>query len=936
MRTLCFIMNSKGVLMADTKSITNFVHLHVHSDYSLKQSCASIEKLIAKASELGMKSLALTDSDNMSGVPYFYKSCNDEGIKPIIGQEFKIKDRASCETLKLFKLVLLCQNETGYRNLCKLSSISYDKVSSAIKTPYIIWEELQKYHEGLICISGGVEGEFSQLFLEEKYDEAILRAKEYKELFGKNCFYLELQNHGFKTERFAIRILDLLSKELDLKLIATNDIYYISKEDAKAQEVLSCISQQTKINEPHKRLGDSFRLPEEDSSEWYFKSKEEMAELFSDYPDAIENTGKIAEMCNLIIKKYTQAEVIDNLPQIRELEDKSNADKFLRKQVFLGLEARYGVITKEIKERADYELDIITGKKFTNYFLFIWDLIRWAKSRLAIVYGSGSATGSIVNYALGITDIDPLRYGLHFERFINPKRDFFPFIDIDVDDEHEDEIIEHLRKEYGYNCVSNIINYDTLTTREILACVGSVLQIPYPEITKLKYCIPDSLYSKLDDAFTEQDWRKDNGKLLPYKDDPRYTELFDITRRLERIKYYKIFHDSDIVICNNEISNYVPIAKDCRSLKPYTQYTKEEIHDNGLLEYGFGAWDAITLIRYIENFINQYKHPEEVLFSAGKINNDQETYELFASGKTDGFPFFNGVPMQEYLRKLKPNCIEDLTALYTLYRHHSMDFIPMLISGKHNPEKIKYLDDSLRPVLAETYGMIVYQEQVMKILQIVAGYDLAEAEIIRRDLGKRKLEVIQNRKKDFIARALKNGYNKECAEEIFKKLEIDAVYSFCKAHAISYTKVAYQIAYLKVHYPVEFIAAQLNLKISMTGLSYWGDSIWRNGISCWLNQAKEMRVKVEKPNLNNDGVYFDIKNNRVLYGLKGLKGVSENLAKTIVAERELNGLYKSSKDFTTRMLKRIHDYDKSIYKTSQEFMEEDNEALLEDLGKNYL
>ena len=797
--------------MIDKKMTTNFVHLHVHSDYSLMQSCATIDKLISKASELGMKSLAITDTGNMRGVPYFYEQCNEKGIKPIIGQEFRIKDKTACETLKLFKLVLLCQNETGYRNLCKLSSISYDKLSSAIKTPYFTWEELQKYHEGLICISGGTEGEISQLLLKEKYDEAIIRAKEYKELFGKNCFYLELQNHGFKTERLAIQKMDLLSKELNLNLVATNDIHYISKEDAKAQEVLSCISHHVTINGPHKKLGDDFRVPEdEDSAEWYFKSQREMTELFSDFPEAIENTSKIAEMCNLTIKKYTQAEVMDNLPQIKELEDKSKADEFLRKQVFSGLETRYGVITKEIQERADYELDIITRRNYTNYFLILWDLIKWAKSKMAIGPGRGSAPGSIVNYALGITEIDPLRYGLHFERFINPKRNpgySFPDIDTDVEYKYKDEIIEHLRQEYGNNCVSYIISFNSLIAKAALSDVGRVLDIPLREINELKNCIPERPYAKLDDAFSESDWLEDNGKLIPYKDNPRYTELFDIAKRLEFVKRATGIHASAIVISKNEISNYLPIAKDFNSLKSCTQYTKEELHDNGLMEYDFLCWDAISLIRYTGDFINHNKKCGEELFSASKITNDQKTYELFASGNTDDIPFFDSDSMKKNLRELKPDRIEDLAALSALYRPGPMKYIPMLISGKQHPEKIKYLDESLKPVLAETYGVIVFQEQVMSILQIVAGYDLAEADLIRRVLGKRNYELILHHKNDFVERAFKNGYSKECASKIFEELIKYTSYAFSKAHAISYTTVAYQLAYLKAHYPVKFKAS---------------------------------------------------------------------------------------------------------------------------------
>lgn len=807
------ISNSKEMTVMSNSS---FVHLHVHSDSSSFLSCAKIDDLVEKAKVLNMTALAITDTGNMSGVPYFKLCCNQNEIKPIIGQEFYVKGFNANNSNSLYKLVLLCQNETGYKNLCKLSSASYEEVTSEEILPRINWQLLNKYHKGLICLSGGAEGEIAQLLLDGKEEVASNIARKYKELLDDECFYIELQNHKFTKEQIVIKKLAALAHELNIPLVATNDIYYLEKEDSKAQEVLSCIGQNTTLSEPHKKLGDKIRESEENNSEWYFKSQEEMSILFADYPEALENTVKIADICNLEIKEYTSQECIENLPCIKIPEEfhkyaddtKRNQNDYLRFLVEQGLKNRYETITKQIQERADYELDIIFQKNFTGYFLILWEIVSWAKSTwdnvnncekpyIPIGPGRGASPESLINYALGITEIDPLKYNLYFERFINSVRDNLPDIDIDVDDDYRELIIQHLRDLYGEQCIKNIIVIGTLNASDALSKVGQVLRLPSSEIAKIKDAIPDYPRATFADIFDSQN-----------KYIARYKDLFDIANRLERVKIYTDLHASGILIHKTGADSCIPFAKDSCYLKRCTQYPYE-LETVGLIKFDFLGFRTLTLIRHTEELINTGIRPEDEKFSVSTIDeNDSKTFELFKHGDTAEIYLFDSPSMKKLLMEFQPDTIEDLAVLNSLYRPGNMEYIPQIMNGKCHPEKINYIDDFLKDILAETYGIIVYQEQIMNMLQVVAGYSLSEADIIRRELGKRRADLVSSRKREFIARVVQKGYAESKAEELFKEIYAKVAYAYNKSHAIAYTKLSYQTAYLKAHYPAEFAEAE--------------------------------------------------------------------------------------------------------------------------------
>lgn len=875
----------------------NFVHLHVHSDYSLLDSCCKLDSLIAKAKSLNMPALALTDHGNMFGVLNFEHICHANGINPIVGCEFYVgDDHTKQEKTKYGKhnyhLILLCENETGYKNMSWLCS-NANTEGQYFGKPRIDFEMLKERHEGLICLTACIAGELPQTLIndtEEAAEELILK---YKNLFGPDHYYIELQDHGLPEQKEINPKLIKLAKKLDVPLVVTNDIHYMEKEDAEAQDALRCIGfKQLLSDRDRQTMGDG-------RTEWYFKTEEEMRQLFPDLPEAYENTIKIANMCNLTIHQYSTPELKNCLPrfelpeQFQKHEDYTkNQDDYVRYIVEKGLRMRYPEITPEIRDRAEYELGIIFKMGFSGYFLIVWEFINWAKEhKKPIGPGRGSGAGSLVAYSMTITDIDPFRFGLIFERFLNPERVSMPDFDIDMDFDYRQDIIEHTRQLYGEEQVGHIVTFGTLKPKQCIADVGRVLNIPLSEVNILKSCIPDSPKAKLKDAFAEPTEKfPDGGKLIPFKDDPRYQKLFELARKLEGVNRNTGLHASGMVISLTPLPDWAPIFKDPKTGEVGVQYTMDIIEPCGLVKFDYLGLKTLSLIRYAENIINKHKKIEAPEFDCSKVSeSDPKTFELFQRGDSVAVFQFESPGMQKILREFKPEKLEDLVALNALYRPGPMDYIPNYIDGKWKPETIHYPDPCLEGILKETYGVMVYQEQVMQVSQKIAGFSLGGADMLRRAMGKKKPEVMAAKQVEFEEGAVKQGFTKEHAAEIFTIMIPFAGYGFNKSHAAAYSVLAYRTGFLKANYPAEFMAANLTNEITST-----------DGLPEYIEEARRMGIPVDAPDVNRSDVVFDVVDGRIVFGLKGIKGMGDGAARAIVKERETNGPFKSFIDFVKR------------------------------------
>lgn len=773
-----------------------FIHLHNHTDYSLMDSIASIPKYIEKACQCGMASLAITDHGNMSGAISFYKACRHAGINPIIGTEFNIaeEDRHRRKNKNSYYLVLLAMNEAGYHNMMKLNSIAYTENYN--KEPRITKEILSRYSNDLICLSAGLEGEISQLLLSDNYEKAKDSAFWYKNLFGDR-YYLELQDHGLKEEKKVNKLLAQLSHELDIPLVCTNDIHYIEKRDWNVHDTLFCIKTKSKKSDKNRRRYQK--------GQYYFRAPEEMAKLFSWCPEAVENTEKIAERCNLEIKFPGPVSPEYTIPH--EFKDKAEYLTYLANE---GLKKRYPVISEEIQQRLDYELGIIIPKGYADYFLVVWDYVRWAKTHDILVGpGRGKFAGSLVAYSLAITDVDPIKYDLLFEGFINPERVSLPDIDVDFCPDDLPEIINYVTELYGKQNVGRIICFEKMKISTIIKDVANVLDIPKNEIREI--CSYISYYPNLKGAFA----RNPKLKLIKAKGGV-YKELFDTAQRLEGLIGNLFPHPTGVVIGRKPLDSYVPLYANPKTGAISTQYDMFEIGDCGLVKMDFVGFKELTLIKHTVELIHK-KKPD---FDITKIDeHDKKTFNMLANGDSKGVFQFESSGMFNVLQKAKVSTIEELIAINALYRPGPIMLIDQYIDSKNGVIPVKYPDPSLEAVLKNTYGVIVYQEQVMRIAQIIAGYTLGQADILRRDMGKRKREKLAEQLLRFKAGAVKNGFTEEHAEEIFHILEQFAGYSFNKSHAVAYSIIAYQTAFLKANYPDEFYAAmrdvdKINCEIS--------------------------------------------------------------------------------------------------------------------------
>ena len=889
--------------------VAQFVHLHVHSDYSLLDSCCKLDQLVAKAKRLNMPALALTDHGNMFGVLNFEKLCHVNGINPIVGCEFYVgddhlKQERTKYGKKNYHLVLLCENETGYKNMSWLCSDANTE-GQYFGKPRIDFEMLKKRHEGLICLSACVAGELPQTLLNDTEEAAEQLITKYRDLFGPDRYYIELQDHGLPEQKEINEKLIRLARKLNVPLVVTNDIHYIEKEDAEAQDALRCIGFKNLLNEPHQTMGDG-------RTEWYFKTEEEMRRLFPEVPDAYENTIKIANMCNLTIHQYSTPELKGCLPRFelpkefqRHDDYTKNQDDYVRYLVEKGLRMRYKEITPKIRARAEYELGIIFKMGFSGYFLIVWEFINWSKSTwdnvnnkpkpyIPIGPGRGSGAGSIVAYTMTITDIDPFRYNLLFERFLNPERVSMPDFDIDMDFDYRQDIIQHTRDLYGDPQVGHIVTFGTLKPKQCIADVGRVLGIPLAEVNMLKACIPDSPKAKLKDAFhpTEKFPAPEGGQLEPYLEDPRYTKLFELAKKLEGVNRNTGLHASGMVIGLTALPDWAPIFKDPKTGEVGVQYTMDIIEPCGLVKFDYLGLKTLSLIRYAEEIINRHKKPEDPVFSvAEQSESDSETFDMFCKGDSVAVFQFESPGMQKILRQVGPRCIEELVALNALYRPGPMDYIPQYIDGKWKPETVHYPDPCLEDLLKETYGVMVYQEQVMQVSQKIAGFSLGGADMLRRAMGKKKPEVLMGKKKEFIEGAIAQGFTEQHAADIFEIMIPFAGYGFNKSHAAAYTVLAYRTGYLKCHYPAEFMAANLTNELTST-----------DGVPQYLSECKRMGLKVLPPDINKSYSEFDVDNGDVIFAFRGMKGMGKEAADAIVREREEHGQYKSFMDFLERCL----------------------------------
>jgi DNA polymerase-3 subunit alpha len=857
--------------------MTDFVHLHVHTDFSLLDGAASVDSLAEKAAALGMKHLAITDHGNMFGVLKFREACEKRGVHPIIGSEFYMTPGSRLErsktvedkTEKNFHLVLLAKNGEGYQTLIKLSSYSYTE--GFYYKPRIDEELLIKHHQGLIGLSACVSGEIPRLILNSSLEAAEKRALWFQDLLGTGNFYLELQDHTLPIQKKANDGIIEISKRTGIPLVVTNDIHYLEREDAAAQDLLLCISTQRKKNdEKRMRFG---------SDEFYFKTGDEMAALFPDFPEAVTNTLKIAEQCKTEIPKPGPL-----LPDFDIPEGFPDADAYLRHLTLEGLGQRYPDRAEAVRDRAEYELEVIIKMGFTGYFLIVADFITWAKEHdIPVGPGRGSGAGSIVAYALKITDIDPLKYNLLFERFLNPERVSMPDFDVDFCNERREEVINYVTRKYGQNRVGQIVTFGTLKAKAVLKDVARALGFSIEESNMITKLVPEDPKMTLEKALEQEP------KLKELEQDPAYQELFAAARKLEGKNRHNSLHAAGIVIGKTDLTDYVPLCWDPKTQAVASQYTMDLIEDQGLVKMDFLGLKTLDLIKNTVALIRR-RGGEYANFMIETIpEDDKATYQMLGEGKSAGIFQFESGGMQKILKDAKPNKIEDLIALNALYRPGPMDYIPQFIESKMGRQSIEYPDPCLEDILKETYGVIVYQEQVMQVAQRIAGYSLGQADILRRAMGKKKKEAMIKEKEKFLAGAKKNGFKASDADRIFEILIPFAGYGFNKSHAAAYSVVAYQTAYLKANFPAEFMAANLTNEIAH------GDKL-----PDYIDEARKMGLSIDPPDINRSDVSFSVVDGRIAYGFLGIKGLGEGAAREIVAGRQ-EGPYKNFMDFLERV-----------------------------------
>ena len=856
-----------------------FTHLHVHTEYSLLDGSSKIKEITSRAKELGMKSLAITDHGVMYGVIDFYKAAKEVGIKPILGCEVYVapgsrfdKQPGESES-RYYHLVLLAENNTGYKNLMKIVSRGFTE--GFYYKPRVDYEVLEQFHEGIIALSACLAGEVQRYLARGMYEAGCEAAKRYEGIFGKGNFFLELQDHGIPEQKYVNPQLIRISQELGIDLVCTNDVHYTYAQDADAHDILLCIQTGKKVTDENRMRYDG--------GQYYLKSPEEMAELFPYAPQALENTCKIAERCNVEIEFGVTKVPHFDVPQ------GFDSWTYLNHLCNEGMKRRYPDADEEKKKRLEYELSVIHKMGYVDYFLIVWDYINYAKTHgIAVGPGRGSAAGSIVSYCLGITDIDPIKYSLIFERFLNPERVSMPDIDVDFCYERRQEVIDYVVEKYGKDCVVQIVTFGTMAARAVIKDVGRVLDLPYAMVDNIAKMVPREIGITIDKAIQENpDLRN------AYENDAQVHDLIDKSKRLEGLPRHASMHAAGVLISQKAVDEYVPVATgaDGAVVAQFVMTTLEEL---GLLKMDFLGLRTLTVIQDAEKLARK-KNPE---FSIDNINyEDKNVYDMISTGKCEGIFQLESAGMKNFMKELKPQSIEDLIAGISLYRPGPMDFIPQYIKGKNNPEDITYDCPMLEPILKPTYGCIVYQEQVMQIVRDLAGYSLGRSDLVRRAMSKKKTSVMEKERQNFIygnpeenvPGCISNGIDEKTANKIYDDMIDFAKYAFNKSHAACYAVVAYQTAYLKTYYPVEFMAALMTSVVDNT-----------DKVAGYIYACRQMNIQMLPPDVNTSDMEFSVEDNAIRFGLSAVKSLGRPTIKAIIDERN-KSRFTSMQDFISRL-----------------------------------
>lgn len=859
-----------------------FTHLHVHTEYSLLDGSSKIKELTARAKELGMDSMAITDHGVMYGVIDFYRAAREVGIKPILGCEVYVApgSRFDRETVsgeeRYYHLVLLAENNRGYENLMKIVSKGF--VDGFYYKPRVDYELLETYHEGLIALSACLAGEVQRYLARSMYEEAVKAACRYRDIFGKDNFFLELQDHGIPEQKMVNQGLLRMSQETGLELVATNDIHYTFAEDAAAHDILLCIQTQKKVSDENRMRYEG--------GQYYCKSEAEMRALFPYAQEALDNTHKIAERCNVEIEFG-----VTKLPKY-EVPEGYDSWNYLNHLCEEGFERRYPNDDGTLKKRLAYELDVIRTMGYVDYFLIVWDFINYARSQdIMVGPGRGSAAGSIVSYTLGITNIDPVRYNLLFERFLNPERVSMPDIDVDFCYERRQEVIDYVVRKYGKDQVVQIVTFGTLAAKGVVRDVGRVLDLPYAFCDNIAKMIPNDLGMTLDKALS---MNPDLKKL--YNEDAQVKNLIDMSKRLEGLPRHTSMHAAGVVIGSRAIDDFVPLSRAADGTIT-TQFTMTTIEELGLLKMDFLGLRTLTVI---QNAVRLAQKNHGITIDIDHIDfNDKKVLESIGTGRTEGVFQLESGGMKSFMKELKPENLEDIIAGISLYRPGPMDFIPRYLKGKNDRSSISYECPQLEPILSPTYGCIVYQEQVMQIVRDLAGYTMGRSDLVRRAMSKKKTAVMEKERQNFVygnekegvKGCIANGIDEKTANHIYDEMIDFAKYAFNKSHAAAYAVVSYQTAYLKYYYPTEFMAALMSSV--MDNVSKFSEYI--------LTCRRMMGIRILPPDINEGESGFSVSGNAIRYGLSAIKSVGKPVVDAILAERGKNGPFRSMEDFVDRM-----------------------------------
>jgi len=864
----------------------NFTHLHVHTEYSLLDGSNKIKEYVARVKELGMDSAAITDHGVMYGVIDFYRAAREAGINPILGCEVYVapgsrfdKDTGTGED-RYYHLVLLAENNKGYSNLMKIVSKGF--VEGFYYKPRVDMELLREYHEGIIALSACLAGEVSRYLTRGMYEDAKAAALRYQDIFGKGNFFLELQDHGILEQQEVNRQLLRMHQETGIELVATNDVHYTTAEDAEPHDILLCL-------QTGKKLADEDRMRYE-GGQYYVKSPEEMERLFPYALEALENTHKIAERCHVEIEFG-----VTKLPKY-DVPEGYTSWEYLNKLCFDGLSERYHPVTQELKDRLEYELSTIKNMGYVDYFLIVWDFIKYARDNdIMVGPGRGSAAGSLVAYTLGITQLDPIRYDLLFERFLNPERVSMPDIDVDFCFERRQEVIDYVVRKYGKDRVVQIVTFGTLAARGVIRDVGRVLDMPYAQVDVIAKMIPQELNITIDKAL---DMNPELKKAYEEQEEIHY--LIDMAKRLEGLPRHTSMHAAGVVISQKDVDEYVPLSK-AQDGSITTQFTMTTLEELGLLKMDFLGLRTLTVI---QDAVGLVEKDTGVSLDMQKIDyNDKKVLDSLGTGHSEGVFQLESGGMKNFMKELKPQSLEDVIAGISLYRPGPMDFIPQYIRGKNRPDTIKYDCPQLEPILKPTYGCIVYQEQVMQIVRNLAGYTLGRSDLVRRAMSKKKASVMEKERQNFVygneaegvPGCIANGIPEKTANKIYDDMIDFAKYAFNKSHAAAYAVVSYQTAYLKYYYPVEFMAALMTSVIEMPAK-----------VAEYIYVCRQMGITILPPDINRGMYGFSVDNGAIRYGLSAIKSVGRPVIESIVKEREENGDYTNLQNFIERNLEQVN------------------------------